>query len=554
MSEREAAIGDAREDHLDEMTGLLYLEGQLEAARARGVSRHTEGCRACRTLLRALEHESRLLTRAMVEEDESLPARLLAVPGREVRSMQWIWVAAFGLAATGVYALYTNYIEPWQQQLDRAGFGGTSLLSLLVFQGAFWKGWQSMISLFEILALLTLAVGGVMYLRRRLRRTSAVAVIFAGLLAAIAFPAPAGAAEIRHDQNFVLGKGEVIHNDLYLTCGRGRVEGTVDGDLIVFGEGLDMSGHVTGDLIVFVRTLRITGRVDGSIRAFSNTMTLSGKISRNLTSFSEVMNLDSNSEIGGGATFFTGAAALDGKIGRDIFGFFHDGSLTGSVGGNAQLKGTQLSIGSTAELRGKTHYTGRHPASVSTQAKLASPIEYELLREKPEYRTGHYYLWKVIWTAATVLFGLVLFQLMPQFARDTVSSAERFGASLGLGVLVLVGVFFGAIIACITVVGIPLGIATVVVWLATLYSSQIAVGGVLGRWILGTTRETWGLIGRMALGLVLVRVAYLIPHVGGWIKLGVILWGMGAISLAVYRRFQTIIPAAPAIPVAAPTT
>ncbi len=490
----------------------------------------------------------------MVEEDESLPARLLAVPGRQVHSMQWIWVAAFGLAATGVYALYTNYIQPWQQQLDQAGFGGSSLLSLLVFQGAFWKGWQSMISLFDMLALLTLAGGGVMYLRRRLRRTSAVAVIFAGLLAAIAFPAPAGAAEIRHDQNFVLGKDEVVHNDLYVTCGRGRVEGTVDGDLIVFGEGLDMNGHVTGDLIVFVKTLRITGQVDGNLRQFSNTTTISGTVGKNISSFSEVLNLDPASKVGGGVTLFTANAGFDGKIGRDILGFLHVASVNGPVGGNVWLQGDQMNIGSGAQVKGKTYFKGRKQPTISAQAKLSSPLEFELLREKPEYRTGNYYLWKVIWTAATALFGLVLFLLMPQFAQDTVSSAERFGASLGLGVLVLVGVFFGAIIACITVVGIPLGITTVVVWLAALYSAQIAVGGVLGRWMLGTTRETWGLIGRMALGLVLVRVAYLIPHLGGWIKLGVILWGMGAISLAVYRRFQTMVPAAPGVPVAAPTT
>src|SRR5262249_59116075 len=137
--------------------------------------------------------------RAMVEEDEALPARLLGAPGRAVRSLQWIWAAAFGLAATGIYALYTGYVQPWQQQLERAGFGGSNLLNLLVFQGAFWKGWQSMFSLFEVLALATLGIGAVMFLRRKLRRSSSVALIFAGLLVVVGLPAPAGAAEVRHE-------------------------------------------------------------------------------------------------------------------------------------------------------------------------------------------------------------------------------------------------------------------------------------------------------------------------------------------------------------------
>src|SRR5258708_22697440 len=110
--------------HLDEMTCLLYIERQLDRARAQEVSAHTQDCVACRTLLRALERESRLLTRAMLEEEEALPARLARVQERARRSMQWIWTLAFGLAATAQYALYTGYIGPWQTALAVAGCVG----------------------------------------------------------------------------------------------------------------------------------------------------------------------------------------------------------------------------------------------------------------------------------------------------------------------------------------------------------------------------------------------------------------------------------------------
>jgi len=120
--------------HLDEMTLLLYVERQMDRARGLEVSAHTQECDACRTLLRALERESRLLTRAMLEEDEPLPSRLAQFQERARRSMQWIWGLVFGLAATGVYALYTGYIQPWQTQLEQAGFGGSNLLGLLIFR------------------------------------------------------------------------------------------------------------------------------------------------------------------------------------------------------------------------------------------------------------------------------------------------------------------------------------------------------------------------------------------------------------------------------------
>ena len=143
--------------HLDEMTLLLYVERQLDRERAQEVSLHTQTCTRCMTLLRALDRESRLLTRAMLEQEEPFPTRLAEFRGAVKRSMQWIWGLIFGLAVLGVYALYAGYIEPWEQQLEQAGFGSTNLLSLLVFQGAFWKGWQSMFTLFEGLALAVLA-------------------------------------------------------------------------------------------------------------------------------------------------------------------------------------------------------------------------------------------------------------------------------------------------------------------------------------------------------------------------------------------------------------
>ena len=44
--------------HFDEMTCLLYLEGQLDADHAEGVRTHAAGCAECRGLLRALQTES----------------------------------------------------------------------------------------------------------------------------------------------------------------------------------------------------------------------------------------------------------------------------------------------------------------------------------------------------------------------------------------------------------------------------------------------------------------------------------------------------------------
>ncbi len=544
-------------NHLDEMTLLLYIERQLDRARGLEVSAHTQECDTCRTLLRALERESRLLTRAMLEEDEPLPSRLAQFQERARRSMQWIWGLVFGLAATGVYALYTGYIQPWQQQLEKAGFGGSNLLGLLIFQGAMWKGWQSMVTLLEVLAMVTLAGLGAIFFRRRIRRGSALALVFAGLCTVLALPTGTSATEFRTGQSPTVSKDEIIKGDIYLSGERVRIEGTVEGDVFAAGKDIDIDGHVKGDVISAGRYLQLRGTVDGNIRSAGNTAVISGTLGKNMTWFGDAVTVDSTGKVGGGITMFGGTLAIDGHLNRDILFFGEEINVNGSVGGGIREKGNMLIVGPNAWVDGPVKFEGNKPAEIAPGAKLASPVEFKQMERKRDYRESNYYVWRVIWTAAFILFGMVLFLLAPGFARETISSAERYGAPIGLGILVFFGVPLAAIIACITVVGLPLGVLTLAFWMLMLCCAEIVVGAVIGNLILGRATDTWGMIGRMALGFVIVRIVYT-PlaqvHVLGLLAaLGIWMWGMGAISLALYQRLQPVItPNMPSGPYAPP--
>jgi cytoskeletal protein CcmA (bactofilin family) len=539
------------DEHLDEMTLLLYVEGQLDRKRAQEVSAHTQDCASCRTLLRALERESRLLTRAMLEEDEPLPSRLAAFQERARNSMQWIWGAVLGLAATGAYAFYTGYIEPMQSRFEQAGFGGSNLFNLMIFQGAFWKGWQSMLTLLEVLALLVIAGSAMMFIRRRIRRGSAFAMI-AGIFAVSSLSPAMLAQEFRHTDTVDVEKSEVIKGDAFLSGAHVKIEGTVDGDLYVFAQEANIQGHVTGDVIAFVQILRLTGQVDGNIRSFTNTVLISGDVSKNITSFAESVTLDATGKIAGSVTSFANTLTIDGHVGRNVLGLINAGNISGTVAGGIHAQGATLNFNSGAQVGGPVTFKGEHAPQVAAGARLEVPVQFIQQEHQKSYRDSGFYVWRVIWTAAVVLFGLVLFLVMPAFARESVDSAQRYGASFGLGALVMFAVPIAALIACITIVGIPIGVSTFMLWLAALNSAGIVVGAIVGQWLMGYTRETWQLIGRMVVGVIILRVVEMIPHLGGWVKFAVVLWGMGAIALAIYRRFAPAThagsPVAPTMP------
>ena len=536
--------GSAGQEHLDEMTCMLYLERQLERTRALEVSAHTQSCDACRILLRAMERESRLLTRAMLEEEEPLPARIASFQEKVQRSMQWIWMVVFGLAATAVYAIYTGYIEPGQQMLEQAGFGGTSVLSLLIFQGSFWKGWQSMLSLVEVLALLTAAGVAMAILRRRIRRGTVLALVMTGMCAAFVTPPPAAATDYRSGPSVQIAKDETIKGDLYFTGQEINVDGTIDGDLYVWGQEATVRGHVTGDVFIFVQTGRIEGQVDGSVRGACNNITISGSVGRNLMAWAQVLHLDNRGTIGHTVTAFSQTLGIDGKVGRDLLVFNQTTRINGSIGGSIDERSESLIIEDNAQVDGTIKFEGEREPTVSKKAKLASEVQFtkHVRHQKDFGKTSAF--WTAVLAIAFALYGMVLVLVLPGFAQETIQSAENVGASLGLGLLVLFGVLIGSIIAMCTLVGLFVGFSTLFVWIIAVYAAQPVIGALLGQWIMGRTNETWPLIGRMMVGLLIIRGATLLPH--GWIlKLAVTFWGMGAIGLALYKRFRPALPVQP---------
>jgi cytoskeletal protein CcmA (bactofilin family) len=306
-------------------------------------------------------------------------------------------------------------------------------------------------------------------------------------------------------------------------------------------------------VIAFAQAVRMNGQVDGNVRTFNNNVTISGTVGKNVMSFAQLVTLDSNGKAGGSLTAFAQTLNVDGSVGRDVLVFSERANLSGKIGGGVRAKGETLTITSTAVIDGPVKFEGAKQAEVSPSAKLASPVEFTQVKKRETYRESGYYIWQVIWGAAFIVFGLVLFALMPDFSRDAVKSAEQYGAAAGLGVLVLFGVPIAAVIACITVVGLFIGISAFFIWYASLYFAQIIVGTVVGQWLMGRTNELWPLIGRMAVGVVIVRLCTTIPHVGGLVKFVAILWGIGAIALAVYRRFQPVIaPRVPSGPLTTP--
>jgi hypothetical protein len=153
------------------------------------------------------------------------------------------------------------------------------------------------------------------------------------------------------------------------------------------------------------------------------------------------------------------------------------------------------------------------------------------------------------WIAAAGVAGLIVGKILSflmilviavififTIRRRIVSMADSIKtspwASLGWGALILFVTPFAAILVCITLVGLPLGLIALALWGIAIYLSQIPVALCVGLLIMGRFKkvESGGiLVGAVAAGLAIIILLRLIPVVGFLVSLAVILFGMGSL-------------------------
>jgi len=242
-------------------------------------------------------------------------------------------------------------------------------------------------------------------------------------------------------------------------------------------------------------------------------------------------------------------AQLNGQATGDVLVAGETVGINGTMGHDVSVHAERLNIGPTAEVKGQTRFEGRHPAEVSAGAKLASPIAFTMAKRGPNYGEARYYYRRLWLWGASFLLALVILFVAPTFFFDVTQACKRVGPAMGFGALFLFATPIAAIIVCLTIVGLSVGIPVLLLYLIACYSAKIFVGAWLGEKLLGAGIGIGPAIGRVALGLLILRGISMIPYIGGLVGFVIVpIWGLGAIVLVLHRR---IAPHAAAVAAAA---
>ncbi len=236
-------------------------------------------------------------------------------------------------------------------------------------------------------------------------------------------------------------------------------------------------GERVGDLVIFHGASTVDGTVDGSLTAFDAPVTISGRVDGDVVAFNGRVEL------------------LDGA------------SVTGDV-----VSRSDPVVASGATIGGTTK-------------RVQTNVDWEGFG-----LVGRFAWWLSV-SISTLVVGLVLLWLVGRGSgRILDAGLTETGASIGWGLLAFLGLPILAIIALVTIVGIPLGLG-VLAALGLVYAlGYAATGWIVGRRI---AHEPTAWILAFLVGWLILRVIALIPIVGGLVWFAAVVFGLGASLVAI---------------------
>jgi len=510
-----------------ELTYSMYADRELSAEEAHQVDAHLAACVRCRALIEGLRAENLFLAEVMRTPEEEPAAAV--TPARSPASFIWVLALLIAVAAglkTGAEWTATliqeslSWLDPFSPSVRWAL--GFSVLNYLIEEGV-----AMLVSTLTALCVLVFALLIVRAGLSLVPRRPATIGLLVTLALVLGLPS-ALAVEKRTERVVTIPREQTVDDSLLAAGDIVRIDGTVTGNLFAFGRRVLVKGTVKGDLIAVAQTLDVDGEVEGNVYSFFvQSVNIRGHVVRGVYSLSQYVQLESLSQVDAEVVAVASSVEVRGTIGKHLRAYC--GSLAlwtpARVGGDVEAhvaKAKDVFVEPGVVVTGKT------------KTFLPAP-------RPSRYARAGFYLGQGVRLAAALLTGLVLYWLFPLLFAARLEKTSAALPALGIGFLVLVAPPVAAILAGITLVGLPLALLGLAAWLAALYLAKIIVAALIGQSI---RRSPLGQPKSFALdlliGLAIVFVVINLPYLGGWISFLVLLLGLGLAFMQARRHWQHV--------------
>jgi hypothetical protein len=238
-----------------------------------------------------------------------------------------------------------------------------------------------------------------------------------------------------------------------------------------------------------------------------------------------------------------GTVNIAGRATGDVVSVSGPVRVTGRVDGDLIAVSERAFLGPTARVGGDLRYGDERPV-LARGARVGGKISNEDWADAANgWGWVSVFGWWLAVAVSTLIVGALLVWLAPGalYAAER-AVRERLGATIGWGVAISIGVPLLAILALVTVVGIPFGVALLLAAIPVLLVAYATTAWIVGRRVLrNRSASPWA---ALLAGWAILRVLALIPVAGALVGLAATVVGLGALAVALWRARRPGAPAA----------
>lgn len=379
---------------------------------------------------------------------------------------------------------------------------------------------------------------------------------FLALALLLCAAADASATQFRKAEDYVLPEDQSAAEELWLLADTVDVRGTTDDDFFAAGNELTFSGEARSDVWAAGESVTFLGHGTHHVRLAGRTLTVNGRIDRGLAAAGNALTVSSETVVGGDALLAGESVVSGGRIGGNLRVVARSATVGGGIGGNLRVVGEDIVIMPGTEIGGSLTYTSSKELVLDRSVKLGGELIRKELQagearaapslEQVLLTQGFLYL-------CALFVGIPFAALFPRFTGRAVRLLRQGPwKCLLTGVVACCLMPMVAFFALLTVVGLLFSVLLVQAYIFLLYLAKIIVALALASAILRRRgpQPFSRVFTALSLGLVLLYVLVALPAVGVFVWLLIVLFGLGALVLAVFSSDPPEAAAPPAPPAA----
>lgn len=338
--------------------------------------------------------------------------------------------------------------------------------------------------------------------------------------------------------------------DVYAAGGDVHTGGPIRGDFGAAGGKVALDQPVAGKAWLVGGAVEANAPVRDNLHVAGGDVIVDDVVGGNLFVAGGQVSVGPDAVIGGAARLFGGRVNVAGRIDGDLHVSGRHVTINGNVRGNVSVRADTVELGPDARIGGTLRYSSRSELRKDEGAVVGSIVHQRGRRQGDDAVVvshtsglpGPWHVGGLVMVLSLLACGAAFLFLVPRYGTQ---AAERLAdgplGALTLGIVAALAVPVVAVLLCITVLGIPLGVLLLLAYPVLLLAGFLVAVLAIARWLATVLRRPQPVgfartFGWFVLALALVSLASLLPAVGGLAMVLLTLGGIGAAVMELQRR------------------